>query len=196
MDCPSCPMKKHDANETRFVQGFNSIHYFFYLMIASWITAWICAISIAMERNNGRLVLDVYAKITLHWIAVCHPRDQHKADKDRSMLNSSNSISRSINNTSTIRHNIVTIIAGTYSPVGCQLRTDVISIFVNEKFCNLIKMSLSFVPKRFNDNNSALIQVLVWRLFGAKPFSEATLTLFTDAYMRRYGEMIHGITRC
>ena len=48
-------------------------------------------------------------------------------------------------------------------------------VFVNEKFCILIKISL-FVPKVPIDNNPALIQMMAWRLIGDKPLSEPMLT--------------------
>ena len=57
-------------------------------------------------------------------------------------------------------------------------------IFVNEKFCNLIKISLKFVPKGPIDNNPALVQIMAWRWLGDKPLSDPMLTRFTDAYMR------------
>ena len=57
-------------------------------------------------------------------------------------------------------------------------------IFVSEKFCILIKISLKFVPKGQIDNNPALVQIMAWRRPGDKPLSEPMLTRFTDAYMR------------
>ena len=54
-------------------------------------------------------------------------------------------------------------------------------IFVNEKFCILVKISLKFVPK---DNNPALVQIMAWHRIGNKPLPEPMLTWFTDAYMR------------
>ena len=57
-------------------------------------------------------------------------------------------------------------------------------IFMNEKFCILIKISLRFVPKSPIDNNPALVQVMTWRRPGDKPLSEPMLTQFTDAYTR------------
>ena len=56
-------------------------------------------------------------------------------------------------------------------------------IFLNEKFCILIESSLKFVPKGPIDNIPALVQIMAWHLFGAKPLSEPMLTRFTDAYM-------------
>ena len=57
-------------------------------------------------------------------------------------------------------------------------------IFVNEKFCIAIQISLKFVPKGQIDYKSALVQVMAWRRTGDKPLPEPMLTQFTDAYMR------------
>ena len=54
-------------------------------------------------------------------------------------------------------------------------------IFVNEKFCILIRISLKFVPKGPIDNNQALAQIMAWHRIGDKPLSEPMLTQFTDA---------------
>ena len=51
-------------------------------------------------------------------------------------------------------------------------------IFLNEKFCVLIKISMTFVRKGPIDDNPVLVEM------GAKPLSEPMLTRFTDAYMR------------
>ena len=56
-------------------------------------------------------------------------------------------------------------------------------IFVYERFCILIKISLKFVPKGPIDNNSALVKIMTWHQIGNKPLSEPMLTRFTDAYM-------------
>ena len=45
-------------------------------------------------------------------------------------------------------------------------------IFVNEKFCNLFRISLKFVPQGPIDNNQSLIQIMAWRWPGVKPLSE------------------------
>ena len=45
-------------------------------------------------------------------------------------------------------------------------------IFLNEKFCIMIKISLKFVPKGPIDNKSALAQVMAWRRTGNKPLPE------------------------
>ena len=57
-------------------------------------------------------------------------------------------------------------------------------IFMNEKFCILIPISLKFVPKGLIDNMSALVQVMAWCLTGDKPIPEPVMTHFTDAYMQ------------
>ena len=57
-------------------------------------------------------------------------------------------------------------------------------IFLNEKFCNLIWISLMFVTKGPIDNKRALVQVMTWRRIGDKPLHEPMVTQFTDAYMR------------
>ena len=59
-------------------------------------------------------------------------------------------------------------------------------IFVNEKFCILIQISLKFVPKDTIANNRALVKAMAWHRSGDKPLSERMLTWFTDAYMRHY----------
>ena len=56
-------------------------------------------------------------------------------------------------------------------------------IFVNEKFCILIKISLKFVPKSQIGNNPALVYIMAWRRIGDKLLSESMLTRFIDAYM-------------
>ena len=57
------------------------------------------------------------------------------------------------------------------------------SIFINEKFCILIKISLKFVPKGPIGNNPALVKMMAWRRKGNKPSSEPMLNGLTDAYM-------------
>ena len=57
-------------------------------------------------------------------------------------------------------------------------------IFMNEKFCIAIRISLKFVPKSPIDKKSALVQVMAWRRAGDKPLPEPMLTKFNDAYMR------------
>ena len=58
-------------------------------------------------------------------------------------------------------------------------------IFMNEKFCILIEISLKFVPKRLIDNKAALVQVMAWRRTGDKPLRPDPMVIqFTDAYMQ------------
>ena len=58
------------------------------------------------------------------------------------------------------------------------------SIFMNEKFCISIQISLKFVPKRPVDNKSELDQVMAWGWTGVKPLPGPILTQFTEAYTR------------
>ena len=57
-------------------------------------------------------------------------------------------------------------------------------IFVNEKVCISIRISLKFIPRDPIDNRPALVQVMAWRRTGDKPLPEPMLTQFIDAYMR------------
>ena len=65
-------------------------------------------------------------------------------------------------------------------------------IFVNEKVCILIKISLKFVTKGPIDNITTLVQIMAWRRIGDKPLSEPKLTRFTDAYR---GDELTDITK-
>ena len=56
-------------------------------------------------------------------------------------------------------------------------------IFSNEKFRFLTEISLEFVSKGPIDNNPALVKIMAWHLFGAKPLSEPMLIPPTDSYM-------------
>ena len=48
---------------------------------------------------------------------------------------------------------------------GRHLADDIfICIFMNEKFCILIKISLEFVPKGPIDNNPVFVQLMAWRI--------------------------------
>ena len=62
-------------------------------------------------------------------------------------------------------------------------------IFVNEKFCILIDISLKFVSKGQIINIPALVQIMTWHRIGDKPLSEPMLTQFNDTYMQHQGEM-------
>ena len=57
-------------------------------------------------------------------------------------------------------------------------------IFLNENIWILIKISLKFVPKGPINNILALLQIMAWRLPGAKPLSEPLMVKFTDTCMR------------
>ena len=46
-------------------------------------------------------------------------------------------------------------------------------IFMNEKFCILIRILLKFVPKGLIDNKSELIQEMAWHRSGDEPLSES-----------------------
>ena len=62
-------------------------------------------------------------------------------------------------------------------------------IFINERFCISIQISLKFVPKDLINNNSALVQVMAWHRTGDKPLPEPMVTQFTHEYMQHYVEM-------
>ena len=62
-------------------------------------------------------------------------------------------------------------------------------IFMNEKFCISIRISLKFVPKGRIDNKAALVQVMAWHQTGNRPLTEPMLIQSTDAYMQHLGEM-------
>ena len=52
-----------------------------------------------------------------------------------------------------------------------------------------IQISRNFFPGSLIDNKPALVQVMAWRRTGDKPLSAPMMLQFTDAYMRRQGEM-------
>ena len=54
-------------------------------------------------------------------------------------------------------------------------------IFMNGKFCILIRISLKFVPNGPIDNKSALVQVIARQRTGNKALPESMLTQFDDA---------------
>ena len=67
---------------------------------------------------------------------------------------------------------------------GCHFADNIFRcIFVSEKSCILMKISLKFVSKCPIDNKWTLLQVMAWRRIGDKPFPELMLTQFNDAYM-------------
>ena len=51
-------------------------------------------------------------------------------------------------------------------------------IFLDENICNLIKISLKYVPKVRNNNIPALFQIMAWRLPGNKRLSEPMMVSF------------------
>ena len=67
-------------------------------------------------------------------------------------------------------------------------------IFVNEKFCILIKFSLKFVPNGPIDNNPALLQIMAWRRIGDKPFSEPMLTDSLTCICGTRGRWVKSLT--
>ena len=58
------------------------------------------------------------------------------------------------------------------------------AIFMNEKYCISIRISLKFVPRGPINNSPALVQVIAWHWTGDETLPEAMLTQFTDAYLR------------
>ena len=115
-------------------------------MITSWITSWICAIWTAGERSNVRTVLDIYATITMHWIAVCHPKDQERADKDRSEPSSSDSIFVSIQQG--CHHIATSICTGNYS-------TAVVPCI---QFCNDHCVTITVLESNLNCDGKPLVR--------------------------------------
>ena len=49
-------------------------------------------------------------------------------------------------------------------------------VFLNEKFCIVIKISLKFVPGGLIDNNPALVSIMARRQTGDEPLSELMMT--------------------
>ena len=62
-------------------------------------------------------------------------------------------------------------------------------IFMNEKSCILIRISLKFVPTGPIETKAAFVQEMAWRRTGGKPLPELMLPQLADAYMRHLGEM-------
>ena len=62
-------------------------------------------------------------------------------------------------------------------------------IFMKEKFCILIPISLKLVPKGEIGNKSALVQVMARHRTGDKPLLEPMSTHLADTYMWHQGEM-------
>ena len=60
------------------------------------------------------------------------------------------------------------------------------SIFLNENFYILMKISQRSIPEGLIDNKSALVQIMAWRRTGDKALSEPMLAYVTDACMRHF----------
>ena len=58
------------------------------------------------------------------------------------------------------------------------------SILLNRNDRIPIQMSLKILSRSPIETRPALVQVMVWRLSGAKPLPESMLAQFTDAYMQ------------
>ena len=56
-------------------------------------------------------------------------------------------------------------------------------IFMNEKFCISIRISLKFVPWDPIENRPAFFHVMAWSPIVDKPLPEPMLTQFSDVYM-------------
>ena len=65
-------------------------------------------------------------------------------------------------------------------------------IFMNEKFCSFIRISLKFVPKGPINNIPAFVQIMALHLPGNKPLSEPMMTQCIDSYMRHWGRWVKG----
>ena len=63
-------------------------------------------------------------------------------------------------------------------------------IFINEKVCIFIKISLKCLAEGPIDKKSALVQVMAWHQTGIKPLPEPMFTQFTDTYMRHLGDKL------
>ena len=55
-------------------------------------------------------------------------------------------------------------------------------IFLNENVRISLRISLKFVPKVRNNNIPSLVQIMAWRLVGAKPLSEPMLLYVPTIY--------------
>ena len=56
---------------------------------------------------------------------------------------------------------------------GCHFEDDIFRcIFLNEKFCISIKISLKIVPKGPINNKTVLVWIMAWRRIGDKPLFE------------------------
>ena len=57
----------------------------------------------------------------------------------------------------------------------CPLTPIFKCVFINSKFCILIRISLKFAPKGLIDNKPALVQLRAWRRPGNKPLPQPML---------------------
>ena len=61
----------------------------------------------------------------------------------------------------------------------CHFADDIFRcIFVNDKFCILMKISLKFIHKGPTDNNPALVQIMGWHRAGDKPLYASMMVSF------------------
>ena len=63
---------------------------------------------------------------------------------------------------------------------GWHFADDIFKSIFNENFWILNEISLKYVPCLI-DKKSALVQVMAWRLVGAKPLPELMLTKMSEA---------------
>ena len=70
---------------------------------------------------------------------------------------------------------------------GCHFPDHIFNfIFINEKFCILINISLKLIPKGLIDNIPALVQIMAWCRPGNKPLSEVMIVnLLMHIYVTR-----------
>ena len=74
-----------------------------------------------------------------------------------------------------------------------------ICIFVNEKFCILIEISLKCVPKGQIYNNTALVQIIAWCGIGDKPLSHNAWVNSVPPYVRKLHfmyEVVRTLSKC
>ena len=62
-------------------------------------------------------------------------------------------------------------------------------ISLNKNIFISIEISLKLVPYTPIDNKPALVQIIVWRRPGDKPWSESMMAYLTDAYMHHSASM-------
>ena len=66
-------------------------------------------------------------------------------------------------------------------------------IFINEKFCILIKISLKFAAKGPIDKNATLVQIMSWHRTGDKPLPEAIMTQFMAHICGTRGRLVNSL---